>query len=71
MHALVDRRTNWELANRLWRQMAGIAKIKPVADAHGVSRYISKYVTKGGDVVMYRPTKYKEPAFKPLWYLGL
>ena len=71
MHALVDRRTNWELINRLWRQMAGIAKIKPVENVEGVSRYISKYVTKGGDVVMYRPKKYKEPTFKPLWYLGL
>lgn len=71
MHALVGRPTNWELANRLWRQMAGIIKIKPVEDVQGVSRYISKYVTKGGDVEMYRPQIYKEPAFKPLWYLGL
>lgn len=71
MHALVDRRTNWELANRLWRRMAGIIKIKTVEDVQGVSRYISKYVTKGGDVVLYRPEAYKEPAFKPLWYLGL
>ncbi len=71
MHALVDKRTNWELANRLWRQMAGIIKIKPVEDLHGVSRYMSKYVTKGGDVVLYRPKKEKEPAFKPFWYLGL
>jgi len=71
MHALVDRPTNWELANRLWRQMAGIIKIKPVEDLLGVSRYMSKYVTKGGDVVLYRPQSFKEPAFKPLWYLGL
>ena len=71
MHALVDRPTNWELANRLWRQMAGIIKIKPVEDVLGVSRYLSKYVTKGGDVTLYRCSTYKEPAFKPLWYLGL
>lgn len=71
MHALVDRRANWELANRLWRQMAGIIKIKKVDDVHKVSRYLSKYVTKGGDLNMYRPKAYKEPAFKPMWYLGL
>ncbi len=71
MHALVDRRTNWELANRIWRQMAGIIKIKSIEDKEGVSRYLSKYVTKGGEVVPYRPKVYKEPAFKPLWYLGM
>ena len=71
MHALVDRRTNWDLANRLWRQMAGIIKIEPVQDLQGVSRYMSKYVTKGGDVDLYRPKTIKEPTFKPLWYLGL
>ena len=71
MHALVDRRTNWELANDTWRRMAGIIKIKPVDDLLGISRYMSKYVTKGGDVVLYRPKKYKEPAFKPMWYLGV
>lgn len=71
MHALVDRRTNWELANRIWRQMAGIIKIKKVEDLQGASRYMSKYVAKGGDVVLHRPQSYKEPAFKPLWYLGL
>src|SRR5512146_423516 len=40
MHALVDRRTNWELANRLWRRMAGIIKIKGVEDVQGAARYL-------------------------------
>ena len=71
MNALVDRRTNWELANRLWRQMAGIIKIKTVEDVQGAARYLSKYVTKGGDVVLYRAQSMKEPAFRPRWYLGL
>ncbi|MCB9112307.1 MAG: hypothetical protein H6634_13770 [Anaerolineales bacterium] len=70
MHALVDKRTNWEFANRLWRMMAGIIKIKPVADLNGVSHYMSKYVTKGGDLVLYRASVDKEPAFKPLWYMA-
>ena len=71
MHALVSRRTNWEEANRLWRVMAGIIKIKPVENSEKASRYLSKYVSKGGQVDVYRSPKYKEPAFKPLWYLGL
>jgi hypothetical protein len=70
MHALVDRRTDWEFINKIWRHMAGIVKIVPVENAEGVSRYLSKYVTKGGELVMYRAKVDKEPAFKPLWYLG-
>ena len=70
MHALVSRRTNWEYANGLWRRMAGIIKIKPVEDSLKASRYLAKYISKGGEVIVYRSPKYKEPAFKPMWYLG-
>jgi len=71
MHALVSGRTNWEYANDLWRRMAGIIKIKPVDNAQKASRYLAKYVSKGGEVLVYRTPTHKEPAFKPLWYLGL
>lgn len=71
MHALVDQKTNWQLANSIWRQMAGIIKIKPVSEVQGAARYLAKYVSKGGDVKMYRPKVYKIPAFKPLWYDGI
>lgn len=71
MHALVDRRTDWELVNRIWRHMAGIAKIKPVTDSVKVSRYLCKYVSKGGDVLLYRPKKDVEPFIKRLWWFGL
>jgi len=70
MHALVDNVTDWEYINTLWRSMAGIAKIKPVHDKDKVAKYLCKYVTKGGDVLLYRAVKgYKQPAFKPMWYL--
>lgn len=71
MHVLVDKRTDWELVNRLWRHWAGIVKVERVDDAEGACGYISKYVSKGGDVDMYIAKSCKEPAFKPLWYLGL
>jgi hypothetical protein len=68
IHALVDRVTNWELANRVWRKMAGIIKIQPVLDQVGACGYICKYVTKGGDVALYKAAVVKEPSWKPLWY---
>jgi hypothetical protein len=68
MHALVSRRTNWELINLTWRRMAGIVKVKPVTESLGAAHYLCKYITKGGDVLLYRPAKLKEPTFKPMWY---
>jgi hypothetical protein len=71
MHALVDQVTDWEAINGLWRHMAGIVKVVPVRDLEKVCRYICKYVTKGGDVNLYRAIvrPMKEPGFKPVWYL--
>jgi len=69
MHALVDRVTNWELANDVWRHMAGIIKIKPVYDGLKVAKYLCKYVTKGGDIKLYVAKKFKPPSFKPMWFL--
>jgi hypothetical protein len=68
MHALTDRRTNWELINTMWRRMAGIVKVERVTAIEGAARYVSKYAAKSGDVILYRPSKLKEPAFKPMWY---
>lgn len=68
MHMLTDRRTNWELENAVWRRMCGIVKIEPVTAQVGASRYVSKYATKNGDVMLYKPDRYKEPSFKPMWY---
>jgi hypothetical protein len=69
MHALLNGVAHWELVNRVWRHMAGIIKIKPVDSVEGAVKYVCKYVTKGGDVMLYRSRKPKEPKFKPMWYL--
>lgn len=71
MHALVDGITNWELANRIWRHMAGIINIKPINDGLKAAKYLCKYVTKGGDINLYIAKKIKPPSFKPLWYLDV
>jgi len=71
MHALVSGRTHWEFVNRVWRHMAGIVKIVPVDDSYKTAKYLCKYITKGGDVILHRAKRpIKEPSFKPLWYIG-
>lgn len=68
MHALFDDRINFNLVHRVWQGMSGWAFIKPAAIEH--SKYLCKYVTKGGEVKLYMPEKRKQPAFKPFWYMG-
>ena len=70
-HVLIDRPINLTLLHALWGAMAGFAWVKPVTDQDGAISYLSKYVTKGGEIAVYKPVKVKEPAFKPLWYMGL
>lgn len=76
LHALLDNRTNWKLIKQYWQgekrpYHMGIAEIKRVDDLGKTAKYICKYVTKGGEVVLYKPEKLKEPSFSPGWYLGL
>lgn len=68
MHALTDRRTHWSLANKIWRNMAGIVKIVPVVDVPGVARYVSKYVVKEGDIILYRPAVAVSPKKALYWW---
>ncbi len=70
-HILIDRNINLTLLHSIWNRMAGFAWVKPVIDQDGAIGYISKYVTKGGELELYKPAKVKEPAFQPLWYMGL
>lgn len=71
MHVLFDRPVNYELIHTIWNKMSGFAWIEPVNDLDKAVAYVSKYVTKQGDLMVYKPVKVKEPAFQPLWYSGL
>ena len=70
-HVLVDRKVNFEAIHQIWNSLSGFAYIVPVVDAVGAAGYLSKYVSKGGDLSLYRAVKVKEPVFKPMWYIGL
>jgi hypothetical protein len=38
-----------------WNELAGFARIEPIESAAAVSRYVSKYVVKGGEIDMGGP----------------
>ena len=69
-HMLVDKPTNFQLAHSVWEKMSGFVFIKAVYDAEKVSRYISKYVSKGEDLeLIYKATSHKSPHEPiPFWY---
>ena len=71
MHVLFDKPINFNLVHVVWNKMAGFAWIKPVDDVEAVSAYVAKYVSKGGDLSLYKPLQVKEPRFQPFWYTGL
>lgn len=73
LHALVNDRLNFHLIHEFWNSVAGYAWISRIKDKEGCSKYVSKYVVKEGDLVMYRPKigeKTKLPKFIPSWYLA-
>jgi len=70
LHALISGRLNFKMIHDFWNHVAGFAWITSAKDKKAVSIYVSKYVVKEGDLLLYRPLKQKIPAFQPLWYLG-
>lgn len=70
LHALVDQRLNFNLVHSWWNAVAGFAWARPIEDAEARNRtvfYVTKYVTKGGDIQVYKAGPWKEPKFRPLW----
>lgn len=71
IHALIDKPINFRLIHTVWNKMAGFAWIEPASDVEVAVGYLAKYVSKGGELSVWKPTRVKEPAFKPLWYMGM
>jgi hypothetical protein len=71
LHALVAGRLNFKMIHDFWGHIAGFAWISVINNKLGCARYVSKYVIKDGDIVLYRPPsglEIKPPAFLPMWY---
>lgn len=68
MHGLFSDRINFQLAHSIWKSMAGFLWLDGASEAHPT--YLCKYITKGGEISLYKPSKLKQPAFIPDWYSG-
>ena len=67
-HLLIDQNINLNILHPIWNKMAGFAWAVPVDDVDRAVNYLSKYISKGGDLSLYRPAQVKVPAFQPSWY---
>lgn len=67
-HLLIDKNINLNVLHPVWNKMAGFAWAVPVDDLDGAVGYLSKYVSKGGDLSLYKPVRVKQPAFVPMWF---
>jgi hypothetical protein len=48
-HLLIDRWFPWDYASRYWWNIAGFIDIRKVDNTEAAIRYVTKYLTKGGD----------------------
>jgi len=83
MHVAVDQPVNYQLIHDTWHVLGGdryawknpgdknhigFAWISQIKDRIGVVNYITKYISKGGDVDVYLSKKFKAPAKNPGWW---
>ena len=67
-HALVDKPLNFDLIHRWWNRAAGFAWIDKIEHYQEAIRYVTKYVTKGGELKVYLAKTERVPKPLPLWW---
>ena len=68
-HVLIDRPINFEKVHRFWNKFAGFAKIDQIKNNENAVYYVTKYITKTGEMALpYFAKKIKTPPFLPDWW---
>jgi hypothetical protein len=67
-HVLIDRPVNFQRIHKLWNAWAGFVWTEIVMDQYKVTRYVSKYICKGGEINVYLADKRYMPIVKPHWW---
>lgn len=67
-HALVDKPLNFDLIHRWWNRAAGFAWIDQIEHYDKAIHYVTKYVTKGGELRIYTARSERMPKPLPLWW---
>jgi len=73
MHFLADKPLHYDAVHGLWcgrdkkHPRFGFAWIRPIDDLEKDVRYVTKYISKDGDLWMWKQKKFKLPKFVPMW----
>jgi hypothetical protein len=70
-HGLGDRQINFELAHKVWNNLAGFAWFEPTKSQEAVVAYCSKYCVKGGELDIFESPTFKTPMLgnmPPYWW---
>ena len=67
-HVLIDKPVNFDLIHTLWNRWAGFARPERILLFGHVVRYVTKYVSKGGEIIPYFTDMDIEPMFLPNWW---
>jgi len=67
-HALADRPIHYALIHRFWNAWAGFGWTQEIKDEFSSVKYVSKYVSKGGELDIYFAKKQYTPIALPAWW---
>jgi hypothetical protein len=70
VHFLADKPLHYDLAHTICKTWDAFFYGVKVGDERATIEYISKYVSKGGELVIYKSDSEKLPKFLPMWYLA-
>lgn len=67
-HMLVSHPIDFSMVHKIWNKISGFAYITKVDNREKASRYISKYVTKDGDLIFFKSKGAHPPLVYPSWW---
>jgi len=67
-HVIVDKPIDFQLIHTWWNAVAGFAWITPVEDITAVVSYVTKYMVKDGELLLYKKTTDRAPIPRPIWW---
>jgi len=65
---LIDKPVNYDLIHLLWNRWAGFARPEKIENFYSAVNYVTKYVSKGGEIIPYFADEEYKPFFLPHWW---
>lgn len=67
-HVLIDKPVNFQLIHTLWNHWAGFAWADRIENFYSAVNYVTKYISKGGEIIPHFADEDYKPLFLPHWW---